>query len=60
MAWQRKSKSITTTVVSLIPGHGEPKEIKGIRLTTVVVIDFDFLWHAMTRNQAHNCCGDRF
>jgi hypothetical protein len=32
----------------------------GIRLTTVVVIDFDFLCHAMTRNQAHNCCGDRF
>jgi hypothetical protein len=28
MASQRKSKSITTTVVSLIPGHGEPKEIK--------------------------------
>jgi hypothetical protein len=75
-----KSKSITTTVVSLIPGHGEPKEIKvyhnscesdswswrakgnqslsrpGIRLTTVVVIDFDFLWLAMTRNQTHNCC----
>jgi hypothetical protein len=28
MASQRKSKSITTTVVSLITGHGEPKEIK--------------------------------
>ena len=28
MASQRKSKSITATVVSLIPGHGKPKEIK--------------------------------
>jgi hypothetical protein len=28
MASQRKSKSITPTVVSLIPGHGKPKEIK--------------------------------
>jgi hypothetical protein len=67
MASQRKSKSITTTVVSLIPGHGEPKQIKvyhnscespGIRITTVV-IDFDFLRLAMTRNQTHNCCGGR-